>query len=104
MRHYSRIPILLLIVGLLASLWSAGRRVAVERAGRTVELTIDLDQYRSLALSLGIPIAEWGFGGAGGVYHSQYDDLAWMSRFGACAITSRSTNTPCGATVGKDFL
>ena len=31
---------------------------------------------------LGIPIAEWGFGGAGGVYHSQYDDFAWMSKFG----------------------
>lgn len=31
---------------------------------------------------LGIPIAEWGFGGAGGVYHSQYDDFVWMSKFG----------------------
>jgi N-acetylated-alpha-linked acidic dipeptidase len=31
---------------------------------------------------LGIPIADWGFGGPGGVYHSQYDDFAWMSRFG----------------------
>ena len=31
---------------------------------------------------LGIPIAEWSFGGTGGVYHSQYDDFAWMSRFG----------------------
>ncbi|HSU14890.1 M28 family peptidase [Longimicrobium sp.] len=31
---------------------------------------------------LGIPIAEWGFGGPGGVYHSQYDSYAWMSRFG----------------------
>jgi N-acetylated-alpha-linked acidic dipeptidase len=31
---------------------------------------------------LGIPIAEWGFGGPGGVYHSQYDDFAWMSKFG----------------------
>ncbi len=31
---------------------------------------------------LGIPIAEWGFGGPGGVYHSQYDDLAWMTKFG----------------------
>ena len=31
---------------------------------------------------LGIPIADWGFGGTGGVYHSQYDDFAWMSRFG----------------------
>ena len=31
---------------------------------------------------LGIPIADWGFSGPGGVYHSQYDDFAWMSRFG----------------------
>ncbi|HEX3865631.1 MAG TPA: M20/M25/M40 family metallo-hydrolase [Gemmatimonadaceae bacterium] len=31
---------------------------------------------------LGIPIAEWGFGGAGGVYHSQYDDYTWMTKFG----------------------
>jgi N-acetylated-alpha-linked acidic dipeptidase len=31
---------------------------------------------------LGIPIAEWGFGGAGGVYHSQYDSYTWMSKFG----------------------
>ena len=31
---------------------------------------------------LGIPIADWGFGGAGGVYHSQYDDYNWMTKFG----------------------
>jgi len=31
---------------------------------------------------LGVPIADWGFGGNGGVYHSQYDDYAWMSKFG----------------------
>lgn len=31
---------------------------------------------------LGIPIVEWGFGGPGGVYHSQYDDYTWMSKFG----------------------
>lgn len=30
----------------------------------------------------GIPIAEWGFGGAGGVYHSQYDSYTWMTKFG----------------------
>lgn len=30
----------------------------------------------------GIPIADWGFGGPGGVYHSQYDSYNWMSRFG----------------------
>jgi len=31
---------------------------------------------------LGIPILDWGFGGPGGVYHSQYDDFSWMSKFG----------------------
>ena len=31
---------------------------------------------------LGIPIAEWGFGGPAGTYHSQYDTFAWMERFG----------------------
>jgi N-acetylated-alpha-linked acidic dipeptidase len=31
---------------------------------------------------LGIPHSDWGFGGAGGVYHSTYDSYWWMSRFG----------------------
>ncbi|HEU0300607.1 MAG TPA: M28 family peptidase [Longimicrobium sp.] len=31
---------------------------------------------------LGVPHLDWGFGGPYGVYHSQYDDFAWMSRFG----------------------
>jgi N-acetylated-alpha-linked acidic dipeptidase len=31
---------------------------------------------------LGVPIAEWGFGGPGGVYHSAYDSYSWMAKFG----------------------
>jgi N-acetylated-alpha-linked acidic dipeptidase len=31
---------------------------------------------------LGIPIADWGFGGDGGVYHSHYDGTKWMETFG----------------------
>lgn len=31
---------------------------------------------------LGIPHADWGFGGPGGIYHSHYDTYAWMRRFG----------------------
>ena len=31
---------------------------------------------------LGIPIAEWGFGGPAGVYHSFYDSYHWMATFG----------------------
>ncbi|MDF1505446.1 M20/M25/M40 family metallo-hydrolase [Roseisolibacter sp. H3M3-2] len=30
---------------------------------------------------LGIPHADWGFGGAGGVYHSQYDTYDFVRRF-----------------------
>ncbi len=31
---------------------------------------------------LGIPAADWGFGGGQGIYHSHYDDLTFMDRFG----------------------
>jgi N-acetylated-alpha-linked acidic dipeptidase len=31
---------------------------------------------------LGIPHADWGFGGPGGVYHSMYDSHHWMTTFG----------------------
>ena len=30
----------------------------------------------------GIPHADWGFGGPGGVYHSAYDSNRWMEQFG----------------------
>jgi hypothetical protein len=58
MRQYSRLPFLLLIIGLLASLWTAGQRVAVERVSRTVELTIDMEQLRTLTMNAGVPLAE----------------------------------------------
>ena len=31
---------------------------------------------------LGIPHSDWGFGGASGVYHSNFDSYTWMERFG----------------------
>jgi N-acetylated-alpha-linked acidic dipeptidase len=40
---------------------------------------------------LGIPIAEWGFGGPGGVYHSQYDSYTWMTKFGDPAFQYHAT-------------
>jgi N-acetylated-alpha-linked acidic dipeptidase len=46
---------------------------------------------------LGIPIAEWGFGGGGGVYHSQYDDFAFMSRFGDTSFAYHATAARIGA-------
>jgi N-acetylated-alpha-linked acidic dipeptidase len=46
---------------------------------------------------LGIPIAEWGFGGAGGVYHSQYDSFNWMSRFGDPGFRRHAAAASVGA-------
>lgn len=46
---------------------------------------------------LGIPIAEWGFGGPGGVYHSQYDDYNWMSTFGDTGFVYHAAAAKVGA-------
>ncbi|HEX8905710.1 MAG TPA: M20/M25/M40 family metallo-hydrolase, partial [Longimicrobiaceae bacterium] len=46
---------------------------------------------------LGIPIADWGFGGPGGVYHSQYDSYAWMSRFGDPGFRYHAASASVGA-------
>ncbi|HYW10642.1 MAG TPA: M20/M25/M40 family metallo-hydrolase [Longimicrobium sp.] len=46
---------------------------------------------------LGIPHADWGFGGAYGVYHSQYDDFEWMSRHGDPQFTSHAAAARVGA-------
>ena len=40
---------------------------------------------------LGIPIAEWGFGGGGGNYHSAYDTFAWNSHFGDSTYAYHAT-------------
>ena len=46
---------------------------------------------------LGIPILDGGFGGESGVYHSQYDDFAWMSRFGDPSFTYHAAAARIGA-------
>ena len=46
---------------------------------------------------LGVPIAEWGFGGSGGVYHSFYDDYHWMSKFGDPTFEYHATSAKIGA-------
>ena len=39
---------------------------------------------------LGIPHADWGFGGPGGVYHSAYDSQRWMEQFGDTAYVAHA--------------
>ncbi|HEX2205868.1 MAG TPA: M20/M25/M40 family metallo-hydrolase, partial [Longimicrobium sp.] len=46
---------------------------------------------------LGIPHTDWGFGGPGGVYHSQYDTHAWMSRFGDPGFRGHAASASIGA-------
>ena len=46
---------------------------------------------------LGVPVADWGFGGPGGVYHSQYDSHAWMSRFGDPGFKRHAASASVGA-------
>jgi N-acetylated-alpha-linked acidic dipeptidase len=46
---------------------------------------------------LGIPISEWGFGGAGGVYHSAYDSRNWMETFGDPGYRYHATSAQIGA-------
>jgi len=46
---------------------------------------------------LGIPIADWGFGGPGGVYHSAYDSYHWMSKFGDPTFEYHAANARIGA-------
>jgi N-acetylated-alpha-linked acidic dipeptidase len=46
---------------------------------------------------LGIPHLDWGFGGPYGVYHSQYDDFAWMSRFGDPGFVRHAASASVGA-------
>jgi N-acetylated-alpha-linked acidic dipeptidase len=45
---------------------------------------------------LGIPIADWGFGGPGGVYHSAYDSYHWMTKFGDPNFEFHAANARIG--------
>ncbi|HLV25636.1 MAG TPA: M20/M25/M40 family metallo-hydrolase [Gemmatimonadales bacterium] len=46
---------------------------------------------------LGVPHADWGFGGPYGVYHSHYDTYNWMATFGDTAFTSHAAAGRMGA-------
>ena len=45
---------------------------------------------------LGIPIADWGFGGPAGVYHSAYDSYHWMAKFGDPTFEFHAANARIG--------
>lgn len=45
----------------------------------------------------GIPMADWGFGGPSGTYHSAYDTFNWMERFGDPGFQYHATAARIGA-------
>jgi len=45
----------------------------------------------------GIPMADWGFGGPSGIYHSAYDSFNWMERFGDPGFQYHATAARIGA-------
>jgi N-acetylated-alpha-linked acidic dipeptidase len=53
--------------------------------------------FAGFANHLGVPILAWGFGGAGGVYHSAYDDYNWESRFGDPGYRRHAASARVGA-------
>lgn len=53
--------------------------------------------YAGFYNHLGIPIADWGFGGPGGVYHSTYDSYNWMTKFGDPTFEFHAANARIGA-------
>lgn len=46
---------------------------------------------------LGIPIADWGFGGPNGIYHSAFDSYHWTSKFGDPGFKYHATMGVLGA-------
>lgn len=52
--------------------------------------------YAGFYNHLGIPIADWGFGGPGGVYHSTYDSYNWMTKFGDPTFEFHAANARIG--------
>ena len=53
--------------------------------------------FAGFANHLGVPILSWGFSGAGGVYHSAYDDYNWESRFGDPGYKRHAASARVGA-------
>ncbi len=84
--------------------WRARAAGAAGGAGSAADSTLPKfgdpgggSDFAGFANHLGIPILGYGFGGAGGVYHSAYDDFAWESRFGDPGFVRHAAAARVGA-------
>lgn len=46
---------------------------------------------------LGVPVADWGYGGGAGVYHSAFDSYHWMTKFGDPTYAYHKTSAAIAA-------
>jgi N-acetylated-alpha-linked acidic dipeptidase len=88
-----------------SSVYAAWRRASAAASGGTLADSVEPamgdpgggSDFAGFYNHLGIPHADWGFGGAGGVYHSQYDDFRWMSTFGDTGFLYHAAAARIGA-------
>ena len=70
--------------------WSRGRGTAAKTAEPTLGDLGGGSDFAGFYNGLGIASVEFGFGGAGGVYHSAYDTWGFMERFGDVGYLSHA--------------
>ncbi|MGI8766387.1 MAG: M28 family metallopeptidase [Gemmatimonadaceae bacterium] len=78
--------------------WRLSARVASDTLEPEIDDPGGGSDFAGFYNHLGIPIAEWGFGGAQGIYHSAYDSYHWTSKFGDPGFKYHATMGVLGAT------
>lgn len=76
-------------------------RVSAHVAGDTAEPPTDDpgggSDFAGFYNHLGIPIMDWNFNGAEGIYHSAFDSYHWLSKFGDPGFHYHATTAQMGA-------
>jgi N-acetylated-alpha-linked acidic dipeptidase len=83
--------------GSVYAVWRANARLASDTLEPPMGDPGGGSDFAGFYNHLGIPIAEWGFGGPGGVYHSMYDSYTWMTKFGDPGFRYHATAARIGA-------
>ncbi|HET6764534.1 MAG TPA: M20/M25/M40 family metallo-hydrolase, partial [Longimicrobiaceae bacterium] len=83
--------------GTVYSAWRRTAGVAADSAEPSMGDPGGGSDFAGFYNHLGIPISEWGFGGSGGVYHSQYDAQGWMTKFGDPGYKRQTASARIGA-------
>ena len=82
--------------GSVYAVWRKGANLAADTLEPQMEDPGGGSDFAGFYNHLGIPIANWGFGGPAGVYHSAYDSYHWMTKFGDPTFEFHATNARIG--------